>query len=449
MMVPEIVPPTISPETPADVMVRENLNVTLKCIAKGYPHPTIKWRREDGRPIEHGNWQEKKTAGIDPREFDTFLHEWAHLHNMKLPFWRKHADLNWLISSPERFSEFFTDRSKRHRFVTTISDRRPPAKTYEGESLLIAKVSRLHMGAYLAIGEYIFSMTLLLFRGLSCRQIIMNHHPPVRMLQHLAASSGKPGNDCDQRVRMNMHEKEGIQFSGSQKSPWLFWIEYSITRRRLKSRRLSGLASDSLYSGREYYACHNYVIIGCDHNSRGVETAGNCNHAAILLPLRCINENPPPLFYAFLLIFSAEFMAAQLSCLIGYCYPSYVTSSPTADDHHHHPDATNHQPRMVFHHPFPRGSSSMFIVSNRILSSSRTRCMIEPSSWFGWSFYSIIPLFHSPPLVSGFPSILSNDENIQLLPKQSKWHRLTVIPILTIVWIEMTIPEWSHSLIEY
>lgn len=63
------VPPTISQETPADVMVRENLNVTLKCIAKGYPKPFIKWRREDNRPIEYGNWQEKKTQGIDPREY--------------------------------------------------------------------------------------------------------------------------------------------------------------------------------------------------------------------------------------------------------------------------------------------------------------------------------------------------------------------------------------------
>ena len=49
-------------------MVRENLNVTLKCVAKGYPKPTIRWRREDGKPIEFADWQEKKIRQIDPRK---------------------------------------------------------------------------------------------------------------------------------------------------------------------------------------------------------------------------------------------------------------------------------------------------------------------------------------------------------------------------------------------
>lgn len=49
-------------------MVRENLNVTLKCVAKGYPKPTIRWRREDGKPIEFADWQEKKIRKIDPRK---------------------------------------------------------------------------------------------------------------------------------------------------------------------------------------------------------------------------------------------------------------------------------------------------------------------------------------------------------------------------------------------
>jgi hypothetical protein len=52
-------------------MVRENLNVTLKCVAKGYPKPTIRWRREDGKPIEFEDWQSKKIRKIDPRKSRT------------------------------------------------------------------------------------------------------------------------------------------------------------------------------------------------------------------------------------------------------------------------------------------------------------------------------------------------------------------------------------------
>ncbi|XP_053214815.1 lachesin-like [Panonychus citri] len=72
-------------------MRRENSNATLTCRARGYPLPRITWRREDGKPIEFGNWQEKKDQGIQPPE------------------------------------------------------------EYEGEQLTINKVSRLHMSAYLCI----------------------------------------------------------------------------------------------------------------------------------------------------------------------------------------------------------------------------------------------------------------------------------------------------------
>lgn len=45
---------------------KENNNATLSCRAKGYPPPRIVWRRENGKPIEYNNWQEKKDQGIEP-----------------------------------------------------------------------------------------------------------------------------------------------------------------------------------------------------------------------------------------------------------------------------------------------------------------------------------------------------------------------------------------------
>ena len=65
-----LVPPTIiSSETSSDVMVRENANVTLRCRARGYPKPKINWRRENGKPIEFGNWQELKNVKVKMRKF--------------------------------------------------------------------------------------------------------------------------------------------------------------------------------------------------------------------------------------------------------------------------------------------------------------------------------------------------------------------------------------------
>ncbi|XP_076354584.1 lachesin-like isoform X3 [Tachypleus tridentatus] len=50
-------PEIIGAESSSDVMVREGFNVTLTCRSKGYPTPTITWRREDGEPLAVGNWQ--------------------------------------------------------------------------------------------------------------------------------------------------------------------------------------------------------------------------------------------------------------------------------------------------------------------------------------------------------------------------------------------------------
>ncbi|XP_076336551.1 lachesin-like isoform X2 [Tachypleus tridentatus] len=85
-----VVPPVIvDGESSSDELVREGFNITLSCRAKGYPTPTVTWRREDGQPIAAGNWQNKKKQ----------------------------------------------------------------KKTYEGMDLTITKVSRLHMGAYLCVAS--------------------------------------------------------------------------------------------------------------------------------------------------------------------------------------------------------------------------------------------------------------------------------------------------------
>ncbi|XP_067120233.1 lachesin-like isoform X2 [Centruroides vittatus] len=85
-----VVPPEIiDTDSSSDVLVREGSNVTMTCRAKGYPTPTIVWRREDAQAIAVGNWQSNKISEL----------------------------------------------------------------TYEGEELHIVKVSRLHMGAYLCIAS--------------------------------------------------------------------------------------------------------------------------------------------------------------------------------------------------------------------------------------------------------------------------------------------------------
>ncbi|XP_029848041.2 lachesin [Ixodes scapularis] len=88
-----LVPPDIVvEESSSDVVVREGSNVTLICKAKGYPRPTISWRREDNEPIPLGSWKNgKKTQTL--------------------------------------------------------------VQTYEGEFLTVTRVSRVHMGAYLCIAN--------------------------------------------------------------------------------------------------------------------------------------------------------------------------------------------------------------------------------------------------------------------------------------------------------
>ncbi|XP_022258511.1 limbic system-associated membrane protein-like, partial [Limulus polyphemus] len=59
-----VVPPEIvGHESSTDVLVREGVNVTLMCRAKGYPTPEISWRREDEQPVSVGNWKNSILRG--------------------------------------------------------------------------------------------------------------------------------------------------------------------------------------------------------------------------------------------------------------------------------------------------------------------------------------------------------------------------------------------------
>ncbi|RWS10130.1 lachesin-like protein, partial [Dinothrombium tinctorium] len=59
-----VVPPDIVvEESSSDVVVTEGSNVTMRCKAKGYPTPSIKWKREDSGDILLHSKQDKKHNG--------------------------------------------------------------------------------------------------------------------------------------------------------------------------------------------------------------------------------------------------------------------------------------------------------------------------------------------------------------------------------------------------
>ena len=59
-----LVPPDIiDAESSSDVRVKETENVSLRCKAKGYPEPSIRWRREDGEKIILRKGRKEKTKG--------------------------------------------------------------------------------------------------------------------------------------------------------------------------------------------------------------------------------------------------------------------------------------------------------------------------------------------------------------------------------------------------
>lgn len=59
-----LVPPDIiDTESSSDVLAREGTDVSMVCKAKGYPTPTLTWRREDHQPVAVGNWQANNMKG--------------------------------------------------------------------------------------------------------------------------------------------------------------------------------------------------------------------------------------------------------------------------------------------------------------------------------------------------------------------------------------------------
>ncbi|XP_060524386.1 neurotrimin-like isoform X2 [Cylas formicarius] len=65
-----VVPPDILDyPTSADMLVDENLNATLRCVATGSPDPTITWKREDGQMIRLSNGTEVSSTQGDTLNF--------------------------------------------------------------------------------------------------------------------------------------------------------------------------------------------------------------------------------------------------------------------------------------------------------------------------------------------------------------------------------------------
>ncbi|XP_050352585.1 uncharacterized protein LOC126774952 [Nymphalis io] len=56
------IPPTFALENPR-LIVREGDTMRMDCNPKGFPEPTIEWRRADGTPIIQGSWRDASVSG--------------------------------------------------------------------------------------------------------------------------------------------------------------------------------------------------------------------------------------------------------------------------------------------------------------------------------------------------------------------------------------------------
>ena len=56
-------PQIIEEETSSDTAVDERHPLSLKCRGRGYPTPTVTWRREDGRELHLETFGGKEMAG--------------------------------------------------------------------------------------------------------------------------------------------------------------------------------------------------------------------------------------------------------------------------------------------------------------------------------------------------------------------------------------------------
>ena len=64
-------------ETSNDTIVAEGASVNLRCEARGFPEPTVTWRREDGAPIVLRNHQNptrrtRKLYRVTKPKWDTY-----------------------------------------------------------------------------------------------------------------------------------------------------------------------------------------------------------------------------------------------------------------------------------------------------------------------------------------------------------------------------------------
>lgn len=57
-------PPVINEElTSSDTTVDELSKVSLRCATNGYPTPSVTWRRQDGKPLNLGQYGGQKFTG--------------------------------------------------------------------------------------------------------------------------------------------------------------------------------------------------------------------------------------------------------------------------------------------------------------------------------------------------------------------------------------------------
>ena len=124
---------------------------------------SLSFRREDGKPIEYGNWQSNKKIGFEYRKFGSIqtncalcrcidsicLHYGCIRH---LGVIHTHTNCSIIV--------FFCPILIFGTWNIT-----PLATAIDGESITINRVSRLHMGAYLCIAQNGNSNTRRLFLG--------------------------------------------------------------------------------------------------------------------------------------------------------------------------------------------------------------------------------------------------------------------------------------------
>ncbi|XP_050700995.1 neurotrimin-like isoform X2 [Eriocheir sinensis] len=140
-----VVPPDIiDKDSSGDITVREGQDVTLTCRAEGHPPPNITWRREDNKDIILHNNQRGRTTG---RPYQGTPDSQPSLYGLTNN--NNHSeDRN---APPGHEEDENEARGGHHRGWTHGLGNK--AKTVEGGTLLLKKVSRLQMGSYLCIAS--------------------------------------------------------------------------------------------------------------------------------------------------------------------------------------------------------------------------------------------------------------------------------------------------------